>query len=348
MSVSGDAIGQILSWGIKSRASDIHLTADAEAFIRVNGRLQVIAKPAIISAADIEKWLKGNLGEPYERNLADLGDVDFAFEDKNGVRFRVSAFKTKGILAVSIRILNSDIPTFDQLNIPEVMRSWSYRQNGLVIITGPTGSGKSTTMASLVSAANQAEPLHITTIEDPIEYVIPAGLGVVHQREIGLDVHDYVRATRAALREDVDILVLGEMRDQETISAALTVAETGHLVFATLHTPSASQAIDRIIDAFEPAEQPLIRSRLASTLVGVAYQRLIPTIDDQRIAAFEILVGNSAIRNLIREGRTFQIPNIMTTARNEGMVNMEHSIKELISMGKIDAKVGADFLKLNV
>lgn len=340
-------VPQILSLGVASKASDIHLSAGSRPVIRVNGELSE-ASSKVIAAADLKNWLTSVLDAASLKRLEDQGDVDFAFQDKKGVRFRVSAFYSQGTLALAIRILNSSIPTFDDLNIPQVMRSWSNRQNGLVIITGPTGSGKSTTLATLVNAANQSKALHITTIEDPIEYIIPKGLGVVHQREVGLDTNNFIRATRAALREDVDILVLGEMRDQETISAALTVAETGHLVFATLHTPSAAQAIDRIIDAFEPAEQPLIRSRLASTLVGVAYQRLLPTTDNKRMAVFEILVGTSAIKNLIREGKTFQIPNVMTTARNEGMVNMHHSIEELISQGKIDAAVGSEFLKHNL
>jgi twitching motility protein PilT len=347
MAVTGKAVEQVLSLGVTSEASDIHITADAIAAIRVNGQL-VEASSSALSAAEIQMWLKNYLDANDFKKLEDQGDIDFAFQDKKGVRFRVSAYYTKARLALAIRILNSTIPSFDDLNVPSVMRTWSNRQNGLVIVTGPTGSGKSTTLATLVNAANQTKALHIATIEDPIEYIIPEGLGVVHQREIGLDAFDFVRATRAALREDIDILVLGEMRDQETISAALTVAETGHLVFATLHTPSAAQAVDRIIDAFDPAEQPLIRSRLSSTLVGVAYQRLLPTTDGKRMAAFEILVGNSAIKNLIREGKTFQIPNAMTTSRSEGMINMNHAIEELISSGKIDAAVGAEFLKQNI
>jgi twitching motility protein PilT len=214
-------------------------------------------------------------------------------------------------------------------------------------VTGPTGSGKSTTIASLVNAAHQSRNLHVVTIEDPIEYVLPPGRGIVRHREIGIDTPTFPRAVRAALREDVDILVIGEMRDQETISAAITVAETGHLVFATLHTSGAAQAVDRIIDAFDAAEQPLVRSRLSSCLIGIIYQRLIKTQPSGRTGAFEVLVSNYGVRNLIREGKTHQIPNLMTTNKADGMQTMEMALKELAAQGKISQDQVSQFLKTN-
>lgn len=347
MTLANLNIGQILKFAVEEGASDIHIGAGQTPVIRINGDLVFIeAQP--LSDKNIENWLKTYLDEDSITKLYEEGDFDFAFPTDDGVRFRANAYLTQGQLGVALRILNSKIPTFDDLKLPNVMRAWSERQTGLIIVTGPTGSGKSTTLASLVNAANQTRPLHTVTIEDPIEFILPAGLGTIHQREIGIDTNDFPRAVRAALREDVDILVLGEMRDQETISAALTVAETGHLVFATLHTPSATQAIDRIIDAFEAAEQPLIRSRLAASLVGVAYQRLIKSTDGKRMGAFEVLVGNYAVKNLIREGKTHQIPNVMTTAMNEGMQTMQHSIKELIKSGFISETEGKEFLAQNI
>lgn len=347
MTLANLNIGQILKNAVSAGASDIHIGADQQPVMRVNGDLVFIDAQAL-SDKNIETWLKNHLDEELMAKLYDEGDADFAFPLEDGVRFRANAFMTQGQLGLALRILNSKIPTFDDLNLPNIMRSWSERQTGLVIVTGPTGSGKSTTLASLVNAANQSRPLHTVTIEDPIEFILPEGQGTIHQREIGIDASNFPRAVRAALREDVDILVLGEMRDQETISAALTVAETGHLVFATLHTPSATQAIDRIIDAFDAGEQPLIRSRLAASLVGVAYQRLIKSNDGKRTGAFEVLVANYAVKNLIREGKTHQIPNVMTTAMNEGMQTMQHAIKELIKAGTITEAQGKDFLAQNI
>ena len=268
--------------------------------------------------------------------------------DAAGERFRCSAYKERGRLTLALRFLQTRIPDFDELGLPEVVRNWHDRQTGLVIVCGPTGSGKSTTMASLVNAINHERSEHILTIEDPVEYVIQPEKSTIRQREVGSDASDFPRAVRAALREDIDILIIGEMRDPETMAAAITVAETGHLVFATLHTSSAAQAVDRIIDAFQPEEQPLIRSRLSSVLVGVVYQRLLPKVSGGRCGAFEVLVANYPIKNLIREGKTFQIPNMMTTGAGVGMQTMSAALQQLAQKGDITADQAKSFLEQNV
>lgn len=348
MATSGvSIIEDTIAYAIKKRASDVHIKAEEKAFIRVDGDL-LHAQGSEISDKTIALWLEKNLDADSLEELELQGDIDFALSRENQIRLRISAFHHQGKHALAMRLLQSQIPDFDQLSLPQVMRSWPERQTGLIIVTGPTGSGKSTTLASMVNAANVTRAAHIISIEDPVEFIYPPGLSLIQQREIGLDASGFPRAVRAALREDVDILVLGEMRDAETISAALAVAETGHLVFATLHTPGAPHAIDRIIDAFEPFEQPLIRSRLAASLVGIVYQRLIKATDGGRLAGFEILVGNTAIRNLIREGKTHQIPSMITTGMSEGMCTMEHYIRQLVAAKRVSTEEAQQFLAKNI
>lgn len=340
-------ISALLSLTIERGASDLHVSGGQNAVIRKNGTL-IEVKDQVISNQIIENFIDGSLNSEAKTRFWEHGDVDFAISFQQTERFRVNAFKQSGHLALAIRHLNSRIPSMEELRLPQVIRSWPNKGTGLVIVTGPTGSGKSTTVASLVNEANQTQPVHVLTIEDPVEYVIPEGLGIVRQREIGHDSSDFARAVRSGLREDIDIMVIGEMRDRETISSAITVAETGHLVFATLHTSSAAMAVDRIIDAFEAAEQPLIRSRLSSCLVGVVYQRLLPSENLGRAAAYEVLVGTSAVRNLIREGKTHHIPNVMTTAKNEGMQLISDSVHDLEMAGLVSKQDAAEFIEANL
>jgi twitching motility protein PilT len=342
-----DPIDLLLHQVVSKGSSDLHLSASHQPLVRIDGELIPLESSAIPSAKALYAWIEGLLNEERFERFEELGDVDFSFEIDGGHRFRGSAYRERGNFTVALRYLRDEIPNFDQIDLPLKPRNWINNQTGLVIVTGPTGSGKSTTIASMVNAAHQSRNLHIVTIEDPIEYVLPPGRGIVRHREIGVDTPTFPRAVRAALREDVDILVIGEMRDQETISAAITVAETGHLVFATLHTSGAAQAVDRIVDAFDAAEQPLVRSRLSSCLIGVIYQRLIRTQPSGRIGAFEVLVSNYGVRNLIREGKTHQIPNLMTTNKADGMQTMEMALKELASKGKISQDQVAQFLQTN-
>ena len=341
-----EEVEELLIELVKAGGSDLHMSSGNYAMIRVNGDLRKVSDKPIPSKSMV-RWLENLLPESQMSELESHGDIDFAFSLDENMRFRGSAFRSTGYLSIAIRYLNAKIPSFEQIALPPVAQTWANKQTGLIIVTGPTGSGKSTTVASMVNSAHQEVAHHIVTIEDPIEYILPKGKGVVRQREIGVDAYDFPRAIRACLREDADIVVVGEMRDQETIASAITVAETGHLVFATLHTSSAAQAVDRIIDTFDSASQPLIRSRLSSCLVCVIYQRLVPAIDGGRTAAYEILVANNGIKNLIREGKTHQIPNMMTTGMNEGMQTMEVALQRLTKEGKISKEFAADFLKQN-
>jgi twitching motility protein PilT len=340
-------IGALLDAVVSQSGSDLHLSGGNVPLVRIDGELIALEGAAKTNEKSLIEWVDSLLTENRAERLEEFGDVDFSFETEEGYRFRGSAYRERGNFSVALRHLRDEIPTFDEIELPEKPREWIKNQTGLVIVTGPTGSGKSTTIASMVNAAHQSRNLHIVTIEDPIEYILPPGRGAVRHREIGIDTPTFPRAIRAALREDADVLVIGEMRDQETISAAITVAETGHLVFATLHTSGAAQAVDRIVDAFDTSAQPLVRSRLSACLVGVIYQRLLKTTSTGRTAAFEVLVNTHGIRNLIREGKTHQIPNTMITNRAEGMQTMENALKHLAALGKITQDQVTSFLNQN-
>ena len=262
MSKTSDPIEDLLHLVISKGGSDLHLSSTHEPLIRLDGELVELTKDKAPNSKTLSNWIEGLLDEERLGRFDEMGDVDFSFEITGGHRFRGSAYRERSNFTVALRYLRDKIPTFDEIDLPQKPRDWINNQTGLVIVTGPTGSGKSTTIASMVNAANQSRSLHTVTIEDPIEYILPPGRGIVRHREIGIDTPSFPRAVRAALREDVDILVIGEMRDPETISAAITVAETGHLVFATLHTSGAAQAVDRIVDAFESSAQPLVRLSL--------------------------------------------------------------------------------------
>lgn len=335
----------LLQETVSRKGSDLHIGAEGS-MIRIDGDL-VPADSENASQTEILEWLKSVLDSRLFSSFEETGDVDFVVSPLNQ-RFRCSAFRERGHITLAFRIILSRIPEFEELGLPQTVRDWHNRDTGLVIVCGPTGSGKSTTMAALVNAINKERSEHILTIEDPVEYEVTPDKSIIHQREIGRDAIDFPRAVRAALREDIDVLVIGEMRDKETMAAAITVAETGHLVFATLHTSSAAQAVDRIIDAFEPAEQPLIRSRLSSVLVGTVFQRLLHKSSGGRCGAFEVLVANYPIKNLIREGKTFQIPNMMTTGVSAGMQTMAAALKNLVKQGHITSEQAETFLQQNL
>lgn len=321
---------------LKERASDLHIAQSNPGFIRVYGQLRQLPDSSSTEAILCE-FLE-SLQEERRSVLNTQGDLDVGLTAL-GHRFRIHAYHHENGYGLAIRHLPNDIPTPEQLGIPQVVRGWAHNENGLVIVTGPTGSGKTTTLATLTNEVNQSRASHIVTIEDPVEYHFPKGKGVIVHREVGVHSSSFSRAVRAGLREDVDIMVIGEMRDQETIEAALAVAETGHLVFATLHTNGSSQAIDRLIDAFPPEEQSLTRSRLSFCLLGVVYQRLITTKEGKQSAAFEVLVANQAVKALIRDGKTHQIPNVIETARYDGMQPMLQGLKNLASQGKIEKEM---------
>ena len=313
--------------------SDIHIHSDSNLAYREHG--DMIQLDQVIDQAELREFIQDNLSESEFLQYIETKDFDFAIE-RDGYRFRVNAFQESGKFALVMRKIDSRIPSFDALNLPPYIRSVPSLKTGLVLVTGPTGSGKSTTLASIINVINETHKGHIITIEDPIEFKHESKSCIVSQREVGRDTKSFLSALRASLREDPDVILVGELRDLETIQLALTAAETGHLVFGTLHTSSAPSTITRIIDVFPPGQQEQIRSQLASTLCCVLTQNLLKKIDETgRVAAFELMICNTAIRNLIRESKLFQIQNIMQTSRGEGMITMENSLKTLVLENKI-------------
>ena len=284
----------------------------------------------MLSAAEIAELVRSMLTADQEATLEEHQDVDFSLTWRDRARLRGSAFHQRGELALALRMIPSEIPNFEELGLPPIAEWLARLPRGLVLLTGPTGSGKSTTLASIIARINETRALHILTIEDPVEYVHDHNLSAVNQREIGVDSPSFERALRSALREDPDVLLVGEMRDLESIQLALTLAETGHLVFSTLHTNDAAQAIDRIIDVFPAYRQEQIRVQLAASLGAVIAQRLVPKMGGGMVAAFEILIANNPVRNLIREGKTNQLLNVITTSQQEGMCTLESSLVDLI------------------
>ncbi|MFD9611715.1 type IV pilus twitching motility protein PilT [Streptomyces sp. NPDC059083] len=314
--------------------SDLLLTAGSAPFLRVDGALRPV-EDAALTEADVDLLVTGVLGGELTERFRRERQVDFAFSWGEKARLRGNAFVQRGASALALRIIPFDVPSPERLGLPPVVVGWAGVPRGLVLVTGPTGSGKSTSLAALLDHVNTYRAVHILTIEDPVEYLHRHKRSAVSQREVGTDTDSFAGALRAALREDPDVLLLGEMRDPESIAAALTIAETGHLVFATLHTNDASQTLDRIVDVFPAEQQPQIRLQLAHTLVGILNQTLIPRTGGGRVAAFEVLVGTSAIRNLIREGKTRQIRNMVATGQRDGMQTLETGINALLSTGII-------------
>ena len=324
-------------------ASDIHLTVGVPPKARIQGQLINLDYPKLMPA-DTEEIISAIMDERQLKTFNEKGEVDFAFSIKTLGRFRVNVFRQRGSIACAMRLVGTAIPKPDELGIPESVVELYARKRGLILVTGPTGSGKSTTLASLIDKINDKRDAHVITLEDPIEYLHQHRKSMINQREVGLDTRSYAAALRAALREDPDVILVGEMRDLETISTAITAAETGHLVLSTLHTIGAASTIDRIIDVFPPHQQQQIRIQLAMVLESVISQQLIPTTErDSRVAAFEVMHANIAIKNMIREGKTFQIGTIIQTNKKFGMQTMDDAIVELYSRGTIDRNSAMEF-----
>ena len=330
-------LDEILIQSVKVRASDIHLTTGRPPSYRIDGVLAPIEGERLIPQM-LEDILMPLMDVRHREELQNNGQTDFAYAISGVGRFRVNVFKQRGTLASVMRSLPFNIPEPEDLGIPAEVVEMTTRKRGLILVTGPTGSGKSTTLASLIHVINRNYPYHIITLEDPIEYLHRHDKSVVNQREIGSDSTDYAQALRAALREDPDVILVGEMRDLETISTAITAAETGHLVFSTLHTIGADKTIDRIIDVFPPNQQQQIRIQLASVLECVVSQQLLKKADGSgRVAALEVLFANNAVRNLIRESKTYQIASIMQTNKRTGMQTMDDALYDLYMRKLIDA-----------
>jgi twitching motility protein PilT len=315
--------------------TDIHIGAGAPPMMRLDGDLYPFEGHDPLHPDDIERIAEAMLPDELKEQFEHTRQVDFSFSWKDVTRFRGNIFRQRGAISLALRAIPYQIPTMEELLLPPVMETFCHQNQGLVLMTGPTGSGKSTTQAAMVGYINANRRRHILTLEDPIEYVHGHGLSLVSQREIGFDTATFHDGLRAALREDPDVVLVGEMRDPESIATTLTIAETGHLVFATLHTNDASTAIDRIIDVFPSERQSQIRVQLAASLAGVVAQRLIPRQGGGMIAAFEILLANNAIRALIREGKTHQIRNVISQSVRDGMQTLEQSLSVLLAHGLI-------------
>ena len=319
-----------------SKGTDLLLTPGVSPMVRVDGDLQPAPGFGPVEAMDSERVMRELLSEEQQQVFDRGREVDFSFGWRGIARLRGNAFRTTGAVGLSLRLIPQAIPTFADLGLPDVLERFAELRQGLVLVTGPTGAGKSTTLAAMIEHINVNRACHIITIEDPVEYVYEHKRSVVNQREVGTDTESFPNALRAALREDPDVLLVGEMRDLESIQFALTIAETGHLVFATLHTNDTAQALDRNVDVFPADRQAQIRVQLANALTGIVYQRLLPRAGGGLVAAYEVLVANSAVRNLVKEGKTNQIRNIVSTHQGEGMQTLEKDLTRLVEAGSVE------------
>lgn len=332
---------KILSLLIQNKASDLHLQPGMVPIMRVDGELLPVPSFEVFTREDVENLIYKILTPEQKELLLANKELDFSFGFNNGMvngvggRFRANAFYQRGVLCAAFRFLPPIIKTVEELGLPKILHSFTKLKQGFVLVCGPTGHGKSTTIATLINEINQQQSGHILTIEDPIEYTYPKGKSIFSQREMGMDTHSWSMALRSALREDPDIVFIGEMRDPETMGAAITIAETGHLVFSTLHTNSASQSIDRIVDSFPAFQQPQIRTQLAASLKGIVSQRLLPRLGGGRVPAVEILIGTPAIASNIRDGKTHLIDSVIQTSQDVGMIPLETSLAQLVFAGAI-------------
>jgi|SRR5665213_27654 len=318
--------------------SDIHFSNGAHPTIRVSGQLSPMLKEDVLTAEDTLGYSKLLMMPEQEKRFLEDKESDFAYESPEGFRFRGNAFYERGSISIALRLIPKQIRGITDLNLPDVLTSFARKEQGFFLVVGPVGQGKTTTLAALIDLINSERMEHIVTIEDPIEYIFTPKQSLIDQREVRIDTKDFPTALVSAFRQDIDVLLVGEMRDPETMSAAVTAAETGHLVFSTMHTNDAAQTVDRIIDTFPSMQQDQIRLQLAASLTGIFSQRLIPRISGGLIPAYELLINNKAIANLIREKRTHEIPTVIETGSSEGMIDMNRSLAELVGRGEISVE----------
>lgn len=328
-------IETLLEEVVRHKASDLHIQVSLPPMFRIDGSLVPVPNTPVLDDATAERLIFAILDEDQQQILIKDKEFDFSFAFGNLGRFRVNAFHERGNIAAALRLIPNEIKTIQELGMPQIINNFAEYPRGLVLVTGPTGSGKSTTLAALIDRINSETAKHIITIEDPIEFTHRSKKSVVVQREVHYDTYSFNAALRSSLRQDPDVVLIGEMRDLETISAAITIAETGHLVFATLHTNSASQSIDRMIDVFPPHQQPQIRTQLSNILMAICSQRLIPAIGGGRVVATEIMVATPAARNIIREGKTHQLDALIQTGADQGMQTMDRTLVGLVQQGVI-------------
>ena len=337
-------LNKLLSVVLERDSSDLHLMVGEPPIIRVDTQLIRLVNYQVLSNDNISYLLNVLLSPIQKQKFEEDMQIDFSYSFKDNIRFRVNAYRQKGVLGVALRIVPNKIKTLEELNLPSTLRRFIERRQGLVLVVGPTGHGKSTALAALINEINNTRSEHILTIEDPIEFVFSPNKSIISQRELYLDTPTFSGALRSALREDINVVLVGEMRDLDSISAALTVAETGHLVFGTLHTNDAGQSIDRIVDVFPAGQQQQIRGQLASVLAGIVSLRLLPKIGGGRIPAYEILIANHAVRNVIRDNKIYEIPNIVHTSLEEGMIPLDKTLALLVKQGQVELEVAQNFV----
>lgn len=339
-------IKELLQLTVKNNASDLHLLPGIPPTVRIDGELSYVTSYQPLTSENIETMVYSLLTEAQKELLLVNKELDFSFgfgEKENLGRFRINAYFQRGSLCAALRFLLPNIRTIEELNLPSVVHSFASLKQGLVLVCGPTGHGKSTTLAAIINEVNKNRSAHILTIEDPIEYIYPSGKSIISQREMGVDTHSFSMALRSALREDPDVVLIGEMRDPDTMSAAITIAETGHLVLSTLHTNSAAQSIDRIVDSFAAHQQGQVRSQLSLTLKGIVSQRLLPQINGGRIVATEILIGTNAVASNIRDGKTHLIDSVIQTSSDVGMISLESSLSQLVLAGSVSLETAKSY-----
>jgi len=324
----------LISYVVKEGGSDLHLTEGRPPVIRVTGSLIPLTNVEPLTREDMLGFLSELLTPENKEKFLKTKEIDFSYSNTD-TRFRGNGFFHQGLISVALRLIPKRIRTIEELNLPPVLREFAQKQQGFFLVVGPVGQGKSTTLAAMIEIINQERAEHIVTIEDPVEYLYEPKKSIIDQREVGVDTVDFGVALRSMFRQDVDVVLIGEMRGTETISTAVTAAETGHLVFSTLHTNTASQTIDRIIDSFPAEQQDQIRTQLASSLTGILSQRLIPRISGGMIPAYELLINNNAVANLIREKRTYEINSVIETSSQQGMISLNQSLADLVRRGEI-------------
>ncbi|QSH39321.1 PilT/PilU family type 4a pilus ATPase [Candidatus Kaiserbacteria bacterium] len=340
---SNSSLKKFINVLINEGGSDLHLSAGSHPTIRVAGSLISLVKEPILTGKETLALLEVMVSAKDRDRFLEEKELDFSYQLEDGNRFRCNAFSQRGDTGIAMRLIPREIRTVAELNLPPILESFARRTQGFFLVVGPVGQGKTTTLASLIELINQERAEHIVTIEDPIEYVFEAKRSLIDQREVKIDTKDFATALRGAFRQDIDVLFIGEMRGPETMAAAVTAAETGHLVFSTLHTNNASQTVNRIIDSFPGDQQNQIRLQLASSLAGIFSQRLIPRIGGGLVPAYELLVANKAVSNLIRESRTHELDTVIETGAKDGMIDMNRSLAELVARGEISADSAYQF-----
>ena len=331
-------VEKLLSEVVAQNASDLHIAVGRNPTLRIDGALTPLAREAVITPESGQQFIFALLSDEQQKRFLEEKELDFSYNFKDRARFRVNTFFQRGFMGAALRLIPAKIKTIAELNLPPMLETRANSQQGFLLVVGPTGHGKSTTLAAIIDHVNHTRQDHIVTVEDPMEYVFTSDRATIDQREVGIDTHDFRRALRSMFREDVDVAMIGEMRDAETISLAVTAAETGHFVLSTLHTNNAAQTVDRIIDSFPAGQQNQIRAQLASTLIGIISQRLIPRASGGLIPAVEIMLANSAVKNLIREAKTHEIDLVIETSSDQGMVSLNRALADLLRRGEISSE----------